>query len=317
MKEVLNQVSVVARSSTTVLILGETGTGKELIARAIHDQSARRNSSLIKVNCASIPANLLESELFGHEKGAFTGAVSRKIGRLELANNGTLFLDEIGDMPIELQPKLLRVLQEREFERLGGTTSISVNVRFIAATNRNLSELISRGLFRKDLYYRLSVFPITLPALRERRVDIPKLANYFARKFGKRMDKSFEEIPAATIQLLQKAAWAGNIRELENVIERAAVLSPGPVLTIPFSLIESDAELSKGNLQANDVFDLRSVEREHICSVLKETGGRISGPKGAAILLGVKRTTLNSKLQRLGITQTEVLRFRSIARNRG
>jgi formate hydrogenlyase transcriptional activator len=316
MKEVLDLVSVVARASTTVLILGETGTGKELIARAIHDQSGRRNSSLITVNCASIPANLLESELFGHEKGAFTGAVSRKIGRLELANNGTLFLDEIGDMPVELQPKLLRVLQEREFERLGGAAPIPIDVRIVAATNRDLTDLISRGLFRKDLYYRLSAFPITLPPLRERREDIPQLANHFARKFGKRMDKFFTEIPAATMRSLQKAAWPGNIRELENVLERAALLSSGPILTIPFPLIESDAEPFKRQLQANGVSSLRSVERQHICSVLKETGGRISGPKGAAALLGVKRTTLNSKLQRLGITQADVSRFRAMARNR-
>jgi len=296
LKQVLDQAAIVADSDATVLLLGETGTGKGLIARAIHRTSKRRNRSFITLNCAAIPTGLLESELFGHEKGAFTGAVSQKIGRLELGDKGTLFLDEIGEISLELQPKLLRVLQDNEFERLGGTRTIKVNLRLIAATNRDLAKSVAEKEFRSDLFYRLNVFPIRLPPLRERREDIPVLVRYFVRKFAGRMDRSIETVPSETMNALINWHWPGNVRELENFIERSVILTEGTALRAP--LAELQGEGPGGEEQS-----LANSEREHILRVLRETGGMISGPAGAARRLGVKRTTLQSKMQRLGITR--------------
>ncbi len=295
LKRVLDEASTVAPSDATVLILGETGTGKEVIARAIHRMSARRNLSFIKMNCAAIPTGLLESELFGHEKGAFTGAVSQKIGRLEMADKGTVFLDEIGDLPLELQPKLLRALQDGEFERLGGTHTIHVDIRLIAATNRNLADRMAQRQFRSDLYYRLSVFPIRLPALRERRSDIPLLVRYFVEKFARRMNVSTKTIPKETMNALVNWRWPGNVRELENFVERSVILSHGPMLNAPLEDLALAAEESPADAMEN-------MQREHIIRVLRESGGVLGGPHGAAARLAMKRTTLQSLMRRLGIS---------------
>jgi formate hydrogenlyase transcriptional activator len=299
LKHVLTQVNTVAPLDATVLILGETGTGKELIARAIHRMSSRKDGSFIKLNCAAIPTGLLESELFGHEKGAFTGAVSAKIGRLELADKGTLFLDEVGDIPLELQPKLLRVLQDQEFERLGGVRTIRVNIRLIAATNRDLAKSVAAREFRSDLYYRLHVFPVHMPPLRERGKDIELLVHYFVQKFSRRMNKQIETIPWEAMNALARWEWPGNVRELENFIERSVILSEGTILNVPLSELRP----VYGGVR-NDT-TLESLEREHIVRVLHETGGVISGLHGAAARLGMKRTTLQSRMQKMGISRRD------------
>jgi formate hydrogenlyase transcriptional activator len=286
--------------------MGETGTGKEVIARAIHNLSPRRERTFVKVNCAAIPSGLLEAELFGHERGAFTGAISQKIGRFELADRGTLFLDEIGDIPLELQPKLLRVLQEQEFERLGSNRTQHVDVRVVAATNRDLSKLVAERAFRSDLFYRLNVFPIQIPALRERRSDIPLLVRYFVQTFSRKLNKTVEYVPADAMQALTNYQWPGNIRELENMIERAVLLSPGKELRIPVSeLVSTGAAFSTLPATAEPVnatlSTLQDVERQHILRALRETSWRIAGWKGAAALLGLKRTTLQARMRKLGI----------------
>ncbi len=295
---VLNQLETVAATESTVLVLGETGTGKELVARAIHDRSPRRHRTLVKVNCAAIPSGLLESELFGHEKGAFTGAIERKIGRFELAHQGTLFLDEVGDIPLELQPKLLRVLQEHEFERLGSTRSIKVDVRIVAATNRDLVRMVDDRQFRSDLFYRLNVFPIQLPPLRERREDVPRLVQHFVQKFARRMKRPIESIPSEAMAALCAWSWPGNVRELENVIERAVIQSRGPVLQLRPEEFRGGPEAP-----ARHTVTLEDAEREHILTVLRDTEWVIGGPRGAAARLGMKRTTLNSRMQKLGIAR--------------
>jgi PAS domain S-box-containing protein len=300
LKKVLKQVETVASTDVTVLILGETGTGKGLVARAIHRLSPRAQRTFVKLNCAAIPAGLLESELFGHEKGAFTGAISQKVGRLELAHQGTLFLDEVGDLPPELQPKLLRALQEKEFERLGGTRTIAVDVRLIAATNRNLEKMVVDREFRSDLYYRLRVFPVTIPPLRERREDIPLLVRYFVTKHARQMDKRIETIPPGVMRALTKWSWPGNVRELENFIERAVILTKGPSLRIPFA----ELVVSANEAPSTDA-SLEAADREHILRILREAKGVIAGPNGAAARLGLKRTTLNSKLKKLGIDRDD------------
>ncbi|MGA8075002.1 MAG: sigma 54-interacting transcriptional regulator [Candidatus Acidiferrales bacterium] len=297
---VLNQIETVAPTDSTVLILGETGTGKELIARAVHDLSGRRAHNFVRVNCASIPTGLLESELFGHEKGAFTGAIAQRIGRLELAHQGTIFLDEVGDIPLELQPKLLRVLQEKQFERLGTSRTITTDVRIVAATNRDLGKMVAAGQFRSDLFYRLSVFPILVPPLRERREDISLLVHYFIAKFAKRMNKNIESVPPETMQALTRYSWPGNIRELEHLIERAVILSRGSVLNVPQVEL---AQAAEGPATASS--SLEEIEREHIIRVLRETNGKIGGPGGAAERLGMNRTTLNSRMQKLGISRKQ------------
>ncbi len=298
LRRVLKQVEIVAPTDSTVLILGETGTGKELLARAIHNLSARRERTFVKMNCAAIPTGLLESELFGHERGAFTGAIAQKVGRFELADGGTLFLDEVGDIPLELQSKLLRVLQEQEFERLGSTKTIRVNVRLVAATNRDLAQMVSTKQFRSDLYYRLNVFPITVPPLRDRREDIPMLVRYFAQTFARRMNKRVETIPAQTMDALTRYAWPGNVRELENLIERAVILSEGPELHVPLpELARAPAPPTEG------LGTLEAAERDHIVRALRETNWVIGGPNGAAAKLGMKRTTLQSRMQKLGISR--------------
>ncbi len=298
LKKVLRLVETVASTPSTVLIHGETGTGKELIARAIHNLSSRRDRTFVKLNCAAIPLGLLESELFGHERGAFTGAISQKIGRFELAHQGTLFLDEIGDIPLELQAKLLRVLQEQEFERLGGTRTIRVDVRLIAATNRDLAKMVAERQFREDLYYRLNVFPIAVPPLRERPEDIPLLVRYFAQQFARRADKKIETIPTETMEVLARWPWPGNIRELQNVIERAVILSPGPQLQVPLSEFKPQSSNS-----ASAVETLASFEKEHIVRAIRESRGVIGGPHGAAARLGMKRTTLQARMRKLGISR--------------
>ena len=295
LQEVMGKVSKVAPSDATVLLLGETGTGKELVARAIHRVSKRKDKSFVKVNCAAIPSGLLESELFGHEKGAFTGAVARKVGRLELADDGTLFLDEIGEIPLDLQPKLLRVLQDQEFERLGGTQTLKVNFRLIAATNRDLLNSVNRREFRSDLYYRLNVFPLRTPPLRERREDIPLLIEHFVRKYAARMNKSILSIPAKTMETLVRWAWPGNIRELENFVERSVILTPGKVLQVPLSELHAEPHPSEN-------VTLRDRERERILRALRECHGQLGGPNGAAARLGLKRTTLQSKLSQFEIS---------------
>jgi len=282
--------------------LGETGTGKELVARAIHDMSARRERTFVKLNCAAIPTGLLESELFGHEKGAFTGAIAQKVGRAELAHQGTLFLDEVGDIPLEIQPKLLRVLQEKEFERLGGTRTVSVDMRLIAATNRDLGQMVADQRFRSDLYYRLNVFPVVLPPLRERPEDIPTLARYFVQKYASRMNKRIQTIPNETMEALTRWNWPGNIRELENFIERAVILSQGPTLHVPLGELKAPGEEAKPTRETT----LEGAEREHIIRVLREAGGVIGGPHGAAARLGVKRTTLNGMMRRLGVSRRDL-----------
>ncbi len=300
LKQILDQVATVAASEATVLILGETGTGKELVARAIHRLSRRHAGSFIKLNCAAIPTGLLESELFGHEKGAFTGAINQKVGRMELADGGTLFLDEIGEISLELQPKLLRVLQDQEFERLGSNRTIKVNVRLLAATNQNLAESIAEHHFRSDLYYRLNVFPIVIPPLRERPEDIPLLVQYFVRKFAQRMNRFIETIPTSTMKALQQWHWAGNVRELENLMERSVILSEGHFLRVPLSELSNPASKTE-----RTEHNLDDAERRHIIRVLRETRGVLSGPKGAAQRLGLKRTTLQSKMERLKITRKD------------
>jgi len=300
LKEVLKDVETVAATDSTVLIFGETGTGKELIARAIHNLSQRRDRTLVRVNCAAIPTGLLESEMFGHEKGAFTGAIERRIGRFELANNGTIFLDEVEDIPLELQPKLLRVLQEQEFERLGSARSIRVDVRVVAATNVDLQRLVAEKKFRSDLFYRLNVFPISLPPLRERREDIALLVPFFVHKSAQQMKKTIERIPTETMQALMDYSWPGNIRELQNLIERAVILTRGTVLQVPLSELK---QLGSRAADQTHSSTLESVEREHILRVLRDTGWVIGGPNGAAARLGLNRTTLNNRLRKLGITR--------------
>ena len=300
LKRVLSQVETVAATDSTVLVLGETGTGKEVIARAIHDLSLRRERTFVKVNCAAIPTGLLESELFGHEKGAFTGAIAQKVGRFEFAHRGTLFLDEVGDIPLELQPKLLRVLQEREFERLGGNRTLHVDVRVVAATNRDLAQMVEDRLFRSDLYYRLNVFPIVVPPLRERADDIPLLIRYFAQKHARRMDRHIETIPAEEMEALTRYHWPGNVRELENLIERAVILARGPALHVPLPEDRLSAEAGTPS-----PVTLEAAERDHILRALRGTNWVIAGPHGAAARLGMKRTTLQSRMAKLGISRPD------------
>jgi transcriptional regulator with GAF, ATPase, and Fis domain len=295
---VLKNVERVAPTDSTVLITGETGTGKELIARAIHNLSSRKTKPLVKVNCAAIPAGLIESELFGHEKGAFTGALARKIGRFELADKGTIFLDEIGELPLDLQSKLLRVLQEGEFERVGGSQTFTVNVRVIAATNRDLEQQVRAGQFRSDLYYRLNVFPIHVPPLREREGDIPLLVQFFVRKFTVQQGKKIKRIPERMMTALQRYHWPGNIRELEHVVERAVILSEGPELE-PIEWLTAGGPQSR----IDKVLTLEDLEREHIRTVLEQTNWRVSGEKGAAGLLGLKPTTLEARMKKLGLAR--------------
>jgi formate hydrogenlyase transcriptional activator len=295
--QVLNLVRIVAPTDSPTLILGETGTGKGLIAKAIHNQSMRRDHSFVALNCAAIPASLLESELFGHERGAYTGALSQTIGRLELADRGTLFLDEIGDLPLELQPKLLRALQEQEFERLGSTRTIRVDVRVIAATNRDLSELVRQRRFRADLYYRLNVIPITVPALRDRSQDIPLLVNHFVRHFSRRMNKSVEEVPHELSHLLSTCDWPGNIRELQNFIERTVIMSTGRVLRPAMADLKY---LIKHSPSASIAFFMEA-ERDHILEALRETNWVAGGRRGAAAVLGMARSTLIDKMRKLGV----------------
>jgi formate hydrogenlyase transcriptional activator len=310
LRRVLKQVETVAPTGSTVLICGETGTGKELIARALHDLSPRRERTFVKVNCAAIPTGLLESELFGHEKGAFTGAINQRIGRFELAHQGTLFLDEVGDIPLELQPKLLRVLQEQEFERLGSTKTIHVDVRLVAATNRDLAAMVADGCFRSDLYYRLNVFPLVLPPLRERRDDIPPLVRHFTQRFARRMGRRIESIPSAAMEVLVRYPWPGNIRELQNIIERAVILSPGSSLQIPLGDLPSAAAPAAPTSAATqapmgEAVTMADAEREHILAALRETGGVLGGPKGAAARLGIKRSMLYWKMKKLGISRPQ------------
>ena len=298
LRKVLKQVEVVAPTDSTVLVLGETGTGKELIARALHDRSGRRERTFVKMNCAAIPTGLLESELFGHERGAFTGAIAQKVGRFELADGGTLFLDEVGDISLELQSKLLRVLQEQEFERLGSTRTIKVNVRLVAATNRDLVQMIAGKEFRSDLYYRLNVFPLTVPALRDRREDIPLLVRYFAQKFARRMNKKIDSIPTEGMTTLSRYHWPGNIRELENLIERAVILSQGAELYVPLAELKAVT-----SAETQPITSLEAAERDHIMRALQAAKWIIGGPAGAAAKLGMKRTTLQSKMQKLDISR--------------
>jgi PAS domain S-box-containing protein len=296
-KRVMGQVEVVAPTDATVLILGETGTGKELIARAIHRMSPRRNLPFISLNCAAIPTGLLESELFGYERGAFTGALGQKIGRFEMAHRGTLFLDEVGDIPLDLQPKLLRALQEKSFERLGGTRTIPIDVRLVAATNRNLTQMMGDKLFRSDLYYRLKVFPIITPPLRDHPEDIPVLVRYFTKKYAAKMDRTIDKIPADTMKALMNWSWPGNVRELENFMERSVILSRGPNLRAPLAELRADAPEDGGNST------LEKVERDHILRIFRETGGVISA---AANRLGMPRTTLNAMMKKLGISRADL-----------
>jgi formate hydrogenlyase transcriptional activator len=303
LKRVLDYAAIVADTDSTVLITGETGTGKERIARAIHSMSRRRERNFIKLNCAAIPTGLLESELFGHEKGAFTGAVSQKTGRLELADKGTLLLDEIGEIPLEVQPKLLRVLQDQEFERLGSTKTIHVDVRLIASTNRDLVRAVEEKEFRGDLFYRLHVFPLHLPPLRDRREDIPMLIRHFVEKCAVRLHKRIDVIPEEAVQAMVRWKWPGNIRELENFVERSVILSEGARLTPP--LYELSEEILRQPSESD--VTLRDKERLHIIEILRQTRGALSGPAGAAARLGLKRTTLQYKMQRLGIARTDYL----------
>jgi formate hydrogenlyase transcriptional activator len=303
LRQVLKEVETVAATSSTVLIRGETGTGKELIARALHDLSPRQGRTFVKLNCAAIPTGLLESELFGHEKGAFTGAISQKVGRFELAHQGTLFLDEVGDIPPELQPKLLRVLQEQEFERLGSTKTMRVDVRLVAATNRDLAAMVADGRFRSDLYYRFNVFPLVLPSLRERPDDIPRLVRHFTQQFARRMGRRIETVPSAVMDALVHYPWPGNVRELQNVIERAVILSPGSSLQVPVSDLHATA--TPHLVPAVTAMTLADAEREHILGALRDTGWVVGGPKGAAVRLGMKRATLQKKMKKLGIFRPE------------
>jgi formate hydrogenlyase transcriptional activator len=302
LRHVWDAVRVVAPTDSTVLIHGETGTGKELIARAIHDQSQRRPGPYVKVNCAAIPAGLLESELFGHERGAFTGALAQTTGRFQLADRGTIFLDEVGDLPLELQPKLLRVLQEREFERLGSARTLRVNVRVVAATNLDLLQMVRERLFRADLYYRLNVFPIGVPPLRQRSEDIPDLVWHFVRKFAARIERHFDVIPGYIMQALRQYHWPGNIRELQNFIERSVILSEGPALRAPVNELRAVA----ASPEAATVRTLQEAERDRIVEVLRDSEGVLSGLNGAAERLGMKRTTLQYRMRKLGIEQKRV-----------
>jgi formate hydrogenlyase transcriptional activator len=306
LRRVLEQVETVAPTDSTVLIYGETGTGKELIARAVHNLSGRQSNGFVKLNCAAIPTGLLESELFGHERGAFTGAISQRIGRFELANRGTMFLDEIGEVPLELQPKLLRVLQEREFERLGSTRTLRTDARLIAATNRNLEELVQEQKFRSDLYYRLNVFPVRVPALRERPEDIPLLVRHFVQQFSRRISKAIDTIPSEAMATLVRYPWPGNIRELQNVIERAVILTTGPVLRVPSDDLRAPGatpavvaafQPAQHNMRAA----LDDAERKQIMAALEQASWTVAGPNGAAARLGMKRSTLQSRMQKLGI----------------
>jgi formate hydrogenlyase transcriptional activator len=299
LESVLEQVEQVAPTDSTVLIQGETGTGKELVARAIHNLSTRCGRPFVKLNCAAIPFDLLESELFGHERGAFTGAIAQKIGRFELADKGTLFLDEVGDIPAALQPKLLRVLQEQEFERLGSTRTHQVDVRLVAATNRNLVDMVKHSQFRSDLYYRLNVFPVPLPPLRARCEDIPALVQHFVEVYARRMDKQIEHIPAETMSALTSYQWPGNIRELQNFIERSVILSSGNVLCPPLASLRAAAET-----ESLEAVTLEDAERDHIRKTLEQTKWVVAGPKGAAARLGIKRSTLYFRMQKLGISRT-------------
>jgi len=304
LESVLAQVEQVAPTDSTVLIEGETGTGKELIAHAIHNASQRYGRAFIKLNCAAIPLDLLESELFGHEKGAFTGAIAQKVGRFEMADNGTLFLDEVGDIPPALQPKLLRVLQEQEFERLGSGRTHKVDVRLVAATNRNLGKMIARGQFRSDLYYRLNVFPILLPALRERREDIPALVTHFVKLFSRRMGKQVDSIPTETMAAFQWYSWPGNIRELQNLVERSVILSRDGVLPNPLHKRQTSAIIFSSNAQPSlSSMNWEDSDRALVVEMLEQTGWIVGGPRGAAAKLGLKRTTLLAKMKRLGISR--------------
>jgi formate hydrogenlyase transcriptional activator len=311
LRHVLKQVETVAPTESTVMIYGETGTGKELVARALHNLSPRRAGAFVKLNCAAIPTGLLESELFGHEKGAFTGAIAQRIGRFELASRGTVFLDEIGEIPLELQPKLLRVLQEREFERLGSTRTLRAEARLIAATNRDLTVMVEEQRFRSDLFYRLSVFPVRIPALRERPEDIPLLVRHFTQQFAERMNKRIESVSPETMSVLLDHHWPGNIRELQNVIERAVILSSGPVLRVAVSDLRSSdcptpscASSAKPTKQGNLQSILEETERKWILSALEQTHWVIAGPKGAAAYLGMKRSTLQARMQKFGIARS-------------
>jgi formate hydrogenlyase transcriptional activator len=316
LRQVLEQIETVAPTDSTVLIYGETGSGKELIARAVHNLSSRKSGSFVKLNCAAIPTGLLESELFGHERGAFTGAITQRIGRFELANRGTMFLDEVGEIPLELQPKLLRVLQEREFERLGSTRTLRTDARLIAATNRDLETLVQEQKFRPDLYYRLNVFPVRVPSLRERPEDIPLLVRHFVQQFSRQLGRTIDAIPADTMRALTRYPWPGNIRELQNVIERAVILTSGPVLTVraedlrppnqtPASLPASPSAATGNGFTATGtgkiVEALDEAERRQILAALEKSHWIVAGPEGAAARLGLKRSTLQSRMQKLGI----------------
>jgi len=311
LRRVLHQVEIVAPTEATVLITGETGTGKELMARAIHHLSARRGHAFVKLNCAAIPTGLLESELFGHEKGAFTGAVTQRIGRFELANQGTIFLDEIGELPLEVQPKLLRVLQDQEFERLGSPRTLRTDARLIAATNRDLTAMVESQTFRADLFYRVHVFPVQVPPLRERLDDLPLLVRHFVQQCAHRLHKPIETIPADTMQAFLQYPWPGNIRELQNILERAVILSPGPVLQVPRAALTPQAP-ARGPLPPETRAAARrpplqhvlaETERQHILQVLEETQWVVAGPHGAAVRLGMKRSTLQFRMQKLGISR--------------
>jgi formate hydrogenlyase transcriptional activator len=299
--KVLEQVAIVAPTDSTVLLYGETGTGKELVARAIHNLSSRRKQAMVKLNCAAIPSGLLESELFGHEKGAFTGALMQKKGRFEIADRGTLFLDEIGDISMELQPKLLRAVQEQEFERLGSTKTINVNVRMIAATHRDIPAMILNNQFREDLFYRLNVFPIEIPPLRDRPEDIPLLVEHFMTQLARRMHKDIRTVPCDAMDALTSASWPGNVRQLENLIERAVILTQGSELNVPLSELRNDTRIPRTTVGST----FQDAEREAIIGALKATSGRIGGADGAAGRLGLKRTTLQNKMRRLNITRSD------------
>jgi formate hydrogenlyase transcriptional activator len=298
---VLKNVQTVAPTDATVLITGETGTGKELVARAIHELSSRSTGSFVKVNCAAIPASLLESELFGHEKGSFTGAVAQKLGRFELAHHGTLFLDEIGEMPLELQPKLLRAIQDQEFERVGGSRTIRTDARLVAATNRDLKAMVEEGKFRADLYYRLHVFPLHVPPLRERREDIPLLTRYFVQKHSQRMGRHIDTIPTSVLDALTTYDWPGNIRELQNVLERSVILTNGSALQVP--LHELTGKPAPVTLQGTSPAGPHNPERARILKALEEAKGQVGGPDGAAARLGLKRTTLQSRMRKYNISR--------------
>ena len=303
LRSVLREIETVAPTDSTVLIYGETGTGKELIARAIHELSPRRTNAFVKLNCAAIPTGLLESELFGHERGAFTGAIGQRIGRFEVANHGTAFLDEIGEIPLELQPKLLRVLQEREFERLGSTRTLRTDARLVAATNRNLASMVEDQRFRSDLFYRLNVFPVRLPSLRERREDIPPLVGHFARQFAERMKRSYASIAPETMKALCEYDWPGNIRELQNLIERAVILCPGPVLRVPVRDLQHRIITVPQSGLSGRHQTLEQAERAHILQALRETKWVLGGSKGAALRLGINRSTLQFRMKKLGIVR--------------